>query len=119
MSDISEKIIRRKIQSERMLAGSAVINGGAEVAVALSWLSPDMLHDAEVKEFWKNLLESGDSFKAVSKANLAIRSTQWVQQCQSSLYYEEYARAVAEDHFYLQSLSHLSAAVTKVRTMPK
>ena len=65
-----------------------------------------MLHDEEVKAFWKNLLEGGDSLKAVNKANLAIRSTQWVQQCQSSLYYEEYARQVAEAILALDPVSN-------------
>lgn len=111
MADIRDELILHQRENEQHFLASA-FSAPELVIEECGWLRSDMLVDGEVAAFWGTLLETRDPMRAANTTGLLAKITLAAANTPNVMFYQEYARAIAEDHFLLKVIETMGAIAT-------
>lgn len=106
MPDIRDELIIHQRENEVHFLASAFAIPAA-VLEDCAWLRPDMLVDPDVADFWKQLLDHGNSMRAANNTGIMNKIISASQNTPNIHFYAEFARAIAEDYALGQIMEKL------------
>jgi replicative DNA helicase len=100
-----EDLSLQQIENE-WLFSACVFSGNEGIAMRdCSWLTPSMFINKGLSSFWKLVVEGESAADAANKAGVFSELLGWLAKCPTTLYMNEYARGVAETHYFRSVLN--------------
>jgi len=107
MTEITQEIMVRKLEVERLFAGAVFANPNVAIEDC-GWITPELLSDSQVRQFWKVFTATKDTTKAALDVgteflmDLATMQTAWYGNGLAS-----YAEHIAREAWYYELATKL------------
>lgn len=114
--DFRQSLYKHKRLNEWMFAACMLAGDGQLARQSCVWLRPEMFSDARLSKMWGDILTHGDGVRAINEQGLILDISKYATVVPDMTRYQEYARAIAEDYFFIQageSVGKLAAAISK------
>jgi len=113
--DFTTSISQHKAKAEKMFCAS-VLSMADNVLHDCQWLQPDLFGTPRYKQFWKAVLEGKPASEAAINGKVLTELAGELSTMVSSMEYQSYAQAIADDHYLLsigENISPLTKAIAE------
>jgi len=107
MNEFTTPISMHKSKAERMFCAS-VLSMEDNVLHDCQWLKPELLGMPKYRKFWQEVLEGKPASQAAIDGMLLGELSSALAEMVSSMEYESYAQAIADDAYLLSVAEHIS-----------